>query len=64
MEDIAARRQKEGLFFSQIDEMFGDKMSEIIVSNFFSLHMTEMDVKMKGEERKIKRQIGVFEVRN
>lgn len=39
-------------------------MSEPIVSNFFFSHMTEMDVKMKGKERKIKGQIGVFEVRN
>ena len=64
VEGIEALRQKEGLFFSQIDEMFGGKMSEIIVSNFFFSHMTEMDVKMKGKERKIKGQIGVFEVRN
>lgn len=64
VEGIEALRQKEGLFFTQIDEMFGGKMSEIIVSNFFFSHMTEMDVKMKGKERKIKGQIGVFEVRN
>jgi hypothetical protein len=64
VEGIAALRQKEGLFFSEVDEMFGSRMSEIIVSNFFFSHMTEMDVKMKGKERKIKGQIGVFEVRN
>jgi limonene-1,2-epoxide hydrolase len=26
--------------------------------------MTEMDVKMRGKERKLKNQIGIFEVRN
>jgi hypothetical protein len=60
---IEALQQKEGLFFSQVDEMFGSKMSELIVSNFFFSYMTEMDVKMKGKERKTKGQIGVFEVR-
>lgn len=64
VEGIPAMQQKEALFFSQVDQMFGDKMSEPIVSNFFFAQMTEMDVKMKGKERKIKGQIGVFEVRN
>ena len=61
---IEELRKKEGLFFSQVDEMFGGKMSEPIVSNFHFSQMTEMDVKMKGKERKFKGQIGVFEVRN
>jgi hypothetical protein len=52
------------MFFSQVEQMYGGKMSEPIVSNFFFSQMTEMDVKMKGKERKIKGQIGVFEVRN
>jgi hypothetical protein len=64
VEGIEAIQQKEGLFFSQVDQMFGGRMSEPIVSNFFFAHMTEMDAKMKGKERKIKGQIGVFEVRN
>jgi hypothetical protein len=64
VEGIEALQQKEGLFFSQVDQMFGGKMSEPIVSNFHFSQMTEMDVKMKGKERKIKGQIGVFEVRN
>lgn len=64
VEGIQALQQKEGLFFSQVDQMFGGKMSEPIVSNFHFSQMTEMDVKMKGKERKSKAQIGVFEVRN
>ncbi len=63
-EGIEALQQKEKLFFSQVDQMYGGKMSEPVVSNFFFSQMTEMDVKMKGKERKIKGQIGVFEVRN
>lgn len=64
VEGIKAIQQKEGLFFPQVEEMFGSKMSKPIVSNFFYSQMTEMDVRMKGKERKIKGQIGVFEVRN
>ncbi len=64
VEGIEALQQKEGLFFSQVEQMFGGKMSEPIVSNFHFSQMTEMDVKMKGKERKMKGQIGVFEVRN
>lgn len=64
VEGIEAIQQKEGLFFSQVEQMFGGRMSELIVSDFFFSHMTEMDAKMKGKERKTKGQIGVFEVRN
>lgn len=61
---IEALRQKEGLFFAQVDEMFGSYMSETVVSTFYFSMMTGMDVKMKGKERKNKEQICVFEVRN
>ncbi|CCH00596.1 hypothetical protein FAES_2587 [Fibrella aestuarina BUZ 2] len=61
---IEALRQKEGLFFTQVDELFGSYMSELVVSTFFFSMMTGMDVKMKGKERKKKEQICVFEVRD
>lgn len=64
VEGIEALRQKEGLFFSQVEEMFGGYMSETVASTFYFSMMTGMDVKMKGKERKIKEQICVFEVRN
>lgn len=64
VEGIEALRQKEGLFFSQVDEMFGSYMSETVVSTFFFSMMTGMDVKMKGKQRKKKEQICVFEVRD
>ncbi len=57
-------RQKEGLFFSQVEAMHGSYMSEPIVSSVFFSMMTGMDVTMRGKERKKKDQIGVFEVRN
>jgi ketosteroid isomerase-like protein len=60
---IEALRQKEGLFFSQVDEMFGSYMSAPVVSTFFFSMMTGMDVRMKGKQRKNKEQICVFEVR-
>ena len=64
VEGIEALRQKEGLFFSQVDQMFGSYMSETVVSTFFFSMMTGMDVKMKGKQRKKKEQICVFEVRD
>jgi hypothetical protein len=57
-------RKKEGLFFSQVEAMHGGNMSEPVVSTFYFSMMTGMDVTMKGKERKIKEQIGVFEVRD
>lgn len=64
VEGVEALRQKEGLFFSQVDQMFGSYMSETVVSTFFFSMMTGMDVKMKGKQRKKKEQICVFEVRD
>jgi hypothetical protein len=64
VEGIEALRQKEGLFFSQVEQMFGSYMSETVVSTFFFSMMTGMDVKMKGKQRKKKEQICVFEVRD
>ncbi|HOY12317.1 MAG TPA: nuclear transport factor 2 family protein [Saprospiraceae bacterium] len=61
---IDALREKEGLFFSQVEEMHGSYMSEVVVSTFFFTMMTGMDVTMKGKQRKKKEQICVFEVRN
>ena len=64
VEGIEALRQKEGLFFSQVDEMHGSYVSDVVVSTFYFSMMTGMDVKMKGKARKKKEQICVFEVRN
>ncbi len=60
---IDALRQKEGLFFSQVEAIHGSYMSEIVVSTFFFSMMTGMDVSMRGKQRKNKEQICVFEVR-
>ena len=64
VEGLEALRQKEGLFFSLIEEMYGSYMSEPVVSTFFFSMMTGMDVKMRGKARKKKEQICVFEVRD
>jgi hypothetical protein len=61
---IAAMREKESLFFSQVEEMHSSYMSGIVVSTFFFTMMTGMDVTMKGKARRKKEQICVFEVRN
>ena len=64
VQGIENLRQKEGLFFSQVETMHGSYMSAPIVSSVFFSMMTGMDVTMRGKERKKKDQIGVFEVRN
>jgi ketosteroid isomerase-like protein len=61
---VSAMREKEALFFSQVETMHSSSMSGIIVSNFFFAMMTTMDVTMKGKARKNKGQICVFEVRD
>ncbi|MDJ1466925.1 SnoaL-like domain-containing protein [Xanthocytophaga flava] len=61
---IDALRQKESLFFSQVEQMHSSYMSELVVSTFFFSMMTGMDVTMQGKPRKNKEQICVFEVRN
>jgi hypothetical protein len=61
---IEELRKKEGLFFSQVQEMHGGYMSEPVVSTFFFSMMTGMDVTMRGKQRKKKEQICVFEVRS
>lgn len=60
---IDALRKKEALFFSQVEQMHGGYMSEVVVSTFFFSLMTGMDVTIKGKQRKKKEQICVFEVR-
>lgn len=60
---IEALRQKEALFFSQVEEMHSSYMSEPVVSTFFFSMVTGMDVTMRGKQRKNKKQICVFEVR-
>ncbi|MBC8109803.1 MAG: nuclear transport factor 2 family protein [Verrucomicrobia bacterium] len=61
---MEALRQKEGIFYSHVEEMHGGYMSEPVVSTFFFSMMTGMDVTMRGKQRKKKEQIAVFEVRD
>jgi hypothetical protein len=64
VEGLEALRRKEGVFYAHVEEMHGGYMSEPVVSSFFFSMMTGMDVTMKGKQRRLKDQIGVFEVRN
>jgi hypothetical protein len=64
VQGITAMREKEALFFSQVEAMHSSYMSSIVVSTFYFSMMTGMDVTMKGKARKRKEQICVFEVRN
>ena len=56
--------RKEGIFYSNVEEMHGGYMSEPVVSTFFFSMMMGMDVTMKVKKRKKKDQIAVFEVRD
>jgi hypothetical protein len=61
---IAAMRQKEGQFYQLIEGMYGGFCNEPIVTTYHFACASGMDVMMKGKERKMKEQIGVFEVEN
>jgi ketosteroid isomerase-like protein len=63
-EGMEALKQKEGLFFSQVETMHGGHMSAPIVSTYHFAMMTGMDVTMKGKARQTKEQICLFEVRD
>ena len=61
---IVAMRQKEAEFYKLIDGMYGGFCKEPIVTTYNFACASGMDVLMKGKERKMKEQIGVFEVEN
>src|SRR3954470_18341415 len=55
---MLALKEKEKIFYSNVETMHGGYMSEPIVSTFFFSMMTGMDVTMRGKARKKKDQIG------
>jgi hypothetical protein len=65
VQGLEAMRQKEfGFFQRMVEELHGGSCGEPVVSgNHFACAMG-MDVTMKGETRRMKEQIGVFEVRD
>ncbi|MBC8152285.1 MAG: nuclear transport factor 2 family protein [Bacteroidetes bacterium] len=62
VEGLAAMRQKEQQFYQLFDEMHGGSCGEPVVSGSYFSCAQSMDVTMKGQQRKIKEQLGVFEV--
>jgi hypothetical protein len=61
---FAAMRQKEGKFFQQVEAMHGGYCHEPLVCGSFFTCAQGMDVTMKGQKRKQKDQLAVFEVVN
>jgi hypothetical protein len=58
-----AMKQKEGQFFQIFDAVHGGYCGEPLISSHFFVCASGMDVTVKGV-RKMKEQIGVFEVEN
>jgi hypothetical protein len=61
---IAAMRQKEGQYFQLIEQMHGGFCHQPIVTTYNFACASGMDVTIKGKGRKMKEQIGVFQVEN
>jgi hypothetical protein len=61
---LAAMRQKEGHFFQQVEAMHGGYCHEPMICGSFFTCAQGMDVTMRGQQRKQKDQLAVFEVRN
>ncbi len=59
---LPAMRQKEQQFYQLIEQMHGGFCNEPVVSGFYFACTMGMDVTMKGKARRIKEQLGVFEV--
>lgn len=62
VEGIEAMRQKEQKFYQSFEEMHGGTCGEPLVSGFYFACAQSMDVTIKGQQRKNKEQLGVFEV--
>ena len=60
--DLPALRQKEQQFCQLIEQMHGGFGNEPVISSFYFACTMGMDVTMKGKARRIKEQLGVFEV--
>ncbi|MGB3801063.1 MAG: SnoaL-like domain-containing protein [Lewinella sp.] len=63
-EGMAAYREKEKLYFGQIEQMYASFLSPPAVSTVHFTVMLGMDVTIRGKSRKEKKEIGVFEVRD
>ena len=64
VEGLVAMRQKEQQFNQLVEEMHSGYCGEPVVTPFYFTCAQNMDVTLKGKERKIKEQIGVFEVKD
>lgn len=65
VEGLQAMRQKEQQFYQQmVAQIHGGFCSEPVVSSYHFACAMGMDVTLKGQARRLKEQIGVFEVRD
>lgn len=56
--------KKQGMFFSQIEEVYGGSIEMPLVSNNYFTVLTSSDVKFKGKGRIQRDEISVFEVKD
>jgi len=65
VEGLSAMQEKEQYFYQNIvEEMHGGFCSEPVVSTYYFACAMGMDVTIKGQARRVKEQIGIFEVRD
>ncbi|MBC8084213.1 MAG: nuclear transport factor 2 family protein [Hymenobacter sp.] len=62
VEGLEAMKQKEQQFYQLYDEMHGGECGEPLVSGPYFACAQSLDVTIKGQPRKNKHQLGVFEV--
>lgn len=62
VQGLDAMREKEHNFYQLVETMHGGYCGEPIVSSYHFACIMGMDVTLKGQTRKNKEQIGVFEV--
>ncbi len=63
-EGIENYGQKQGLFFSQIEQVFGGSIEKPLVANNHFTVLTTSDVQFKGVGRIQRNEISVFEVKD
>lgn len=64
VEGLGAMRQKEQQFYQLFEAMHGGSCGKPVVSGTYFTCAQSMDVTMKGQSRKLKEQLAVFEVDN
>lgn len=61
---LKAIQQKANLFISHVDEFFGSTITDPIVAGDWFTVGWDTDLKMKGEDRKLNKEICLYQVKD